>query len=86
MTKETRNTLMDIIDERCPATNVLQTVEWLNKHNLLNISHCQALVAQYLVEQALYSGMAKVDAMVFVAEKMGCSYECVRKYVYIKRG
>lgn len=84
MTSEARDTFVQMVDEQCGQLTCHEVLGWLAEHNLLSPSRCHAYIARKMVDEQLRRGLNKVNAMSLAAERLGCSYECVRKYVYYK--
>ncbi len=61
-----------------------KTVEYLHQCGLLNYREIERHVIRREVEKLYNKGMGRCDAMVSVAESMGCSYEKVRALIYQK--
>lgn len=77
-------TIISALADEIETLSKISLIEYLHRHRLLD---CRAIERQMIrreVTRLYESGMGRCDAMVLVADKMGCSYEKVRALIYQK--
>ncbi len=70
-----------------PQTNPMspqQMIEQLLNLGLLDYREVERLVARREVERLYTAGMGRCDAIALVADRMCCSYEKIRAFIYQK--
>lgn len=78
-----RNTLLRMVED-LESPSPQQILECLHKNGVLNYRAIERYAIRQEVEKLYGKGMGRCDAMVAVAEKLGCSYEKVRALIYQK--
>ena len=71
-----------LIAERCKGMTLPAVIAAMRSMHLLDPIRCKAFLAKELVAEMVAAGMPKVDAMYVASDRLCCSYESVRKYVY----
>ena len=77
-------TIISALAEEIESHSKISFIEYLYRHRLLDCRAIERRVIRREVARLYESGMGRCDAMVLVADKMGCSYEKVRALIYQK--
>ncbi len=78
-----RNTLSQMVED-LDSPSPQQILDYLHTNRMLNYRAIERHAIRQEVEKLYKAGMGRCDAMVAVAEKIGCSYEKVRALIYQK--
>ena len=77
-------TIVSALADEISSSSKISTLEYLHQHQLLDYRAIERRMIRREVDRLYESGMGRCDAMVLVADKMGCSYEKVRALIYQK--
>lgn len=77
-----RRYIEELLAKECRGLSATKTIALLLDHGLLSYTSCRAYEAQQRTEQRVAQGVTKQEAMMEVAEQMGCSFSTIKNYIY----
>ena len=81
-TKQSHEQLFGLVAQKYGCDNVEHLLRFLYDYDLLNFRHCRAVQTCMMVEKLVAEGKYVSEALHMVADRLACSYECVRKNYY----
>lgn len=72
----------NLLMERCRGMSSARTIQFLSEEGILSHTHAKAFLARSSVAALVRKGVKKTEAILAVAEMLGCSEGSVRNYVY----
>ena len=81
-TKQSQEQLFGLVAQKYGCDNVEHLLRFLYDYDLLNFRHCRAVQTCMMVEKLVAEGKYVSEALHMVADRLACSYECVRKNYY----